>query len=511
VAIKRFYAKELIGFSEIELEFGDGLTVFTGASGSGKSVLMEGILSVFGYKEPKALNAEAWVERRFERLEEIGIDNEEPNAFRYLKKDKTRYFINANAIAKKELNALSKLFSSYLSSKEENDFTNERLCNTLDSFIQDEKFLELKRAYTKSFEALQATKKELSALKERAKQAAEEREFLEFELKKFSEINPQEGEEEKLTAIKKELSKKDKLSGLLAKAESIKSAKSAVLEIFEFVGKDGGDAEGFFAALDEAVGEADFKLSNLEGVDIDFVFERLDKLSYLNKKYGGIAEAIERFDEKKRELQELESLESRIDSLGLDMASLEKTALELAKRISKFRCDTLKIFEDKLLFFADKLLVKKPKLSLLIKELSPIGIDGVELSLQESHIAELSAGEYRRLRLALLACENSKSDEKSILFLDEADANLSGEESAGVAYLLKELSKEYQVFAISHQPQLASVATRHFVVFKEGENSFARELQDNEKALEIARMVSGTKITNEAIKYAEKLLSEAKN
>ena len=143
MAIKRFYAKELIGFSEVELEFSDGLTVFTGASGSGKSVLMEGILSVFGYKEPKALNAEAWVERRFERLEEIGIDNEEPNAFRYLKKDKTRYFINANAIAKKELNALSRLFSSYLSSKEENDFTNERICITVDSFLQQENTMEL--------------------------------------------------------------------------------------------------------------------------------------------------------------------------------------------------------------------------------------------------------------------------------------------------------------------------------------------------------------------------------
>lgn len=509
MAIRRFYAKELVGFGEVELEFSNGLTVFTGASGSGKSVLMEGILSVFGYKEPKALNAEALIERRFERLEEIGIDNEEPNAFRYLKKEKTRYFVNANAIAKKELNSLSKTFSSYLSSKEENDFEGERLCAVLDSFVKDKKFWSLKESYGANFEALTKTKKELLGLKERSKQAAEEREFLEFELKKFTEINPVEGEEEELLALKKELSKKDKLSSTLQKAESVKSAQNAVEELFEFVGKSFEETANFFAALEDALNEADFKLSTLSSVDVESLFERLEKLSNLTKKYGGIKEAIERFEEKKKELKELESLDSLIDSMELDLSSLQKECDKLAKELSEYREKALPLFADKLSFFAKKLLIKEPKLELTKKEASKQGRDVVELCLQDSKLSELSAGEYRRLRLALLACENSKSTEKSILFLDEADANLSGEESAGVAYLLKELSKNYQVFAISHQPQLASVAARHVVVYKENEKSFARELKDEEKAREIARMVSGAKITDEAVSYAKKLLSEA--
>jgi len=98
VGLRRFYAKELLGFREVELEFEKGLTVFTGASGAGKSVLMEGILSVFGYKDPRALNAQAELDSRLDALEEMGITSEEQNSFRYLKKDKVRYFVNSNGV-----------------------------------------------------------------------------------------------------------------------------------------------------------------------------------------------------------------------------------------------------------------------------------------------------------------------------------------------------------------------------------------------------------------------------
>jgi DNA repair protein RecN (Recombination protein N) len=92
--------------------------------------------------------------------------------------------------------------------------------------------------------------------------------------------------------------------------------------------------------------------------------------------------------------------------------------------------------------------------------------------------------------------------------LDEADANLSGEESAGVAFLLKELSKSYQIFAISHQPQLASVANHHFVVGKNENGSFVRKIVEQERVCEIARMVSSGEIKKEALEYAREMLRE---
>lgn len=509
MALKRFYAKELVGFVDVELEFEGGLSVFTGASGSGKSVLMEGILSVFGYKDPKALSAEAEVDARLSALEDIGIESEDINTFRYLKKDKARYFVNANSIAKKDLSAMSKLFSFYLSSKDDSDFTDTRLLGTLDSFVQDKNFAAIKNEYKEAFTKLGTLKKELARLREKSIKAAQEREFLEFELKKFSEIDPKEGEEEELLAIKKELSKKEKIGQLLSRLEQLKGQKHTVVELFEFLGRQNEITEEFFAQLDEAMGEVDFKLSRLDGVDIDKIFERLEKLSYLNKRYGGISEAIEYFESKKAELKELDELDSTVAQLELDIKDIEKTTTLLSEKISVFRRGAIGTFSQKLGFFAKKLLIGEPKVSLVAKEASTLGCDGMELKLGNSAVSTLSAGEYRRLRLALMACEGASDDEnsKAILFLDEADANLSGEESAGVAYLLKELAHRYQIFAISHQPQLASVATHHFVVSKDENGSYVKKLKEGERAAEIARMVSSGDVTKEAMEYAKQMLA----
>ncbi len=507
MSVKRFYAKELVGFLEVELEFEKGLTVFTGASGSGKSVLMEGVLSVFGYKDPKALSAEADVDAKLSQLDEIGIQNEEPNTFRYLKKDKARYFINSNAAAKKDILWAAKQFSFYLSSKDDNDFTDARLVELLDSFIVESSFFELKESYRDGFIRLTALKKELARLKDKALRAAEEREFLEFELKKFAEIDPKEGEEDELLAIKKELSKKEKIGLLLSKVENIKNQKQNILELFEIAGKEQDGVKTFFSELEDAVGEIDFRLSRLDGINIDGVFERLEKLSYLNKRYGGIDEAISYFDSKKSELKELDELGSLVASAELEIKALQKSVDETAAKMSAFRAKALPIFIDKLGFFAKKLLIGEPAVTLVPRDACVYGVDGIDIKLANSAVSTLSAGEYRRLRLALMACE-SDGDDGGILFLDEADANLSGEESAGVAYLLKELSKKYQIFAISHQPQLASVATNHFVVSKDGANSSVKALGNDDRAAEIARMVSNGEITKEAMEYAKKMLRE---
>lgn len=506
MSLKRFYAKELVGFSEIELEFEEGLTVFTGASGSGKSVLMDGLLSVFGYKEPKAANAEADLYTRIAALEEIGIDNEEPNTFRYLKKDKTRYFINSKAIAKKDLQETIKPICAYLSSKEEGEFSTARLIGTLDSFVTDKDFADLKKEYGEIFAKIALMNKELLRLKEKSSKAAEEREFLEFEIKKFGEIDPKEGEEEELLALKKELSKKEKIGALLTRTNSILNQKQSVFELLDFLGKDESEANDFFAKLEDAISEADFRLSRLDGIDIDGVFERLEKLSYLSKRYGGVTDAIEYFESKKIELKELDELDSLIASLELDIKNEGKKLATLAERISSARAAAAPLFEERVGFFAKKLLIATPKISLSPTEPTAIGADSIELRLGESRLDTLSAGEFRRLRLALMACESD--DTRKILFLDEADANLSGEESAGVAYLLRELAKKYQIFAISHQPQLASVATHHYVVSKDDSGSSVKKLRQDERASEIARMVSAGEITSEALEYAKKMITE---
>jgi len=94
--------------------------------------------------------------------------------------------------------------------------------------------------------------------------------------------------------------------------------------------------------------------------------------------------------------------------------------------------------------------------------------------------------------------------------LDEIDANLSGEESMSVAKVLKQLSKYFQIFVISHQPQLTSMGDQHFFVHKQNDESFVRVLDFNERTEEIARIISGKGISEEAKKFAKELLEASR-
>ena len=141
------------------------------------------------------------------------------------------------------------------------------------------------------------------------------------------------------------------------------------------------------------------------------------------------------------------------------------------------------------------------------KLLDSSGIDEVFFELNSVALDTISSGEYNRLRLSLLT-SMSEFDivDNGILFLDEIDANLSGKESDAISKVLIKLSKSYQIFAISHQPQLTSSADYHFLVDKLEGKSKVRLLNQSERINEIARMISGEKITNEAINFAKNLL-----
>jgi DNA repair protein RecN (Recombination protein N) len=135
------------------------------------------------------------------------------------------------------------------------------------------------------------------------------------------------------------------------------------------------------------------------------------------------------------------------------------------------------------------------------------GKDGVNFELNGVNLQTISSGEFNRLRLALLTVMSEiQIVNNGILFLDEIDANLSGKESSAIAKVLSTLSKSYQIFAISHQPQLTASATGHFLVDKHNGVSTVKKLTQEERTAEIARMISGENITQEAKDFASNLL-----
>ncbi|WP_139900263.1 hypothetical protein [Campylobacter jejuni] len=152
--INRIFMKENLGFKKAELEISKGLTVFTGLSGAGKSVLFKGILSAFSLSESEAKIVEIELDDKLD-LESFGIESEEENVFKLLKEKNTKYFINNQSIAKKSLQNLSKTFIKYLSAKENNEFGNEKFLNLLDALEMQENtnFISFLEDFKKDFNA----------------------------------------------------------------------------------------------------------------------------------------------------------------------------------------------------------------------------------------------------------------------------------------------------------------------------------------------------------------------
>ena len=175
--------------------------------------------------------------------------------------------------------------------------------------------------------------------------------------------------------------------------------------------------------------------------------------------------------------------------------------------LTDFRAKLIEILKSDMNMFLADLYLQNIDIRLNAIELSRNGYDEVIFTLNNTELKKLSSGEFNRLRLALLTARSIyECDTNGILFLDEIDANLSGKESESIAKVLTKLAKNYQIFAISHQPQLSSTANQHFLVEKKDDISYVRELDSDDRVVEISRMISGEHITDEARTFAKTLL-----
>ena len=248
-------------------------------------------------------------------------------------------------------------------------------------------------------------------------------------------------------------------------------------------------------------------LHELDDVNIENILDRIEKLSALQKRFGSIEECLKYKEQKKVELESYENIFFQKENLEKRFENLNKELFTLAKYISDYRKESSLILEEKINEYLKFLYLSNAKIIINEKSLDSFGIDEVIFELNGVSLDTISSGEYNRLRLALLT-SMSEFDivDNGILFLDEIDANLSGKESDAISKVLTKLSNSYQIFAISHQPQLTSSANQHFLVDKIDGKSIVKELNNQEKINEIARMISGEKVTSEAINFAINLL-----
>ena len=184
--IERFYLKDYLSFKESELNLETGLVVFTGPSGSGKSILMESILSSLGGTSCDASLCESSVTWDIDE-ESTGIENDDINVFKHIKKEKSRFFINNQSLSKKAISSIASNYLRHLSLKDFSDFENENLLEILDNRIslKYKKVIKLKIDYKKAFIEYSLIKKELQLLEEEERKIVELKEFAAFEIKKI--------------------------------------------------------------------------------------------------------------------------------------------------------------------------------------------------------------------------------------------------------------------------------------------------------------------------------------
>ena len=504
--IERIYLKDYLSFNELELKFGSGLSVFTGVSGAGKSVLMGAILSVFGYKDSDARLIEADVECRL-GLDEFGIEEESINCFKLLKDKSTRYFINNQSISKKNLNLIANRHLKYLSAKEISEFENARLLGLLDILAskKSKNYSQNLAEFKEKFSEFISIKKELDKINEEEKKIDELREFAKFEIEKIEQVSPKVGEFEELNSIKKRLSKKDKIEEAWSKAEMVFAYEKAVMDALHISDID----SGFFSdALNELkIARSSVDFDEFEGLDIEEILDRIESLSAIIKRYGSIEECLETLEKRKIELAHYENIEFQKSDLSMKFDKISNDLKDISNIITKERNKALKELESMVNVYLKDLYMDRVDMSLKDKNIDINGADLVDINLNSSNLKTLSSGEINRLRLAFIAREARISGiGGGVLILDEIDANLSGKEAMSIANVLMELSNLYQIFAISHQPQLSSKAHHHFLVQKSIKGSSVKELDRDERVMELSRMISGENITQEAMEFAKKLL-----
>lgn len=513
--INRLLIKNSVVFEDVDLEFQGSFNVFSGASGSGKSVLMQSLLGIFGLKDSNAEMIEASLDISLADFgidaSEFGLQEEDMLVLSILKKDKTRYFINRYSSSKKRLSEIVSSFAKHISSKGSDELKPENILRVFDDFISTKNPIhkEDKDKFQTYYKDLIEAKEKLRILEEEEKNIQNLKEFAEFEIQKISNINPIEGEYERLLELKKTLSKKEKIQESIQEAQEALESVGRITHTLSLMGKDSSHFEEVLLDVRSMIDEEKERLEDLDSISAEEILNRIAILSDINRRYGGITQALTHLQTQKQKLQDYENLSFNKESLLKEIQSLQKKCLEIAEKMSLYRQKYIGEFQKDVLAFCDQLLLKTPNLSLQSCELYAFGAERITLNLETTGIDMLSSGEYNRLRLVIMCIDSMINGSKGILVLDEIDANLSGQESEGVAKVLKTLSKTYQIFAISHQPHMPVLADSHYLVSKKDGKSEVRLLDTEGRIEEMARMISGANITKEALEFAKKRLEES--
>jgi len=548
LSIKNYAIIETVG-----IQFDKQLNIITGETGAGKSILLGAMNLILGKraetnvlrnKEEKCLVEATFYLKNYKLknfFSENDLEYEDETIIRreINTSGKSRAFINDSPVTLDILKALTEqLVDIHAQGETQNLLDKFFFCEILDELSKQTAIV---KDYQTSFNLYKQKQQRLHSLQEEQIRLQKEFDFISFQLNELTEASLNE---EEFESIESEL-------GLLQNAEVIKRNLADAYNLM-----DGNE----FAAFTQLL-QANKQIGQLANFH-DSLLDMHDKLSMITddlkditKQITNIADATEYNEERVNELTEKqttinkllqkhhfseikdlillqEELQEKVNAyansseeivrLENEIIKDKKTLFATAQRISKNRNEKIKIAESKVSALLVELgmpfghIVLEQK-NLDAEKLNAFGIDEIRLLFsankgsQPQPLDEVgSGGEKSRLMLAIKSLVAETVTLPTLIF-DEIDTGISGEVAQKVGNILKSLGKNHQVISITHLPQVAAKASRHFFVYKnhEKEKTFTeiKNLSGDERLHEIAVMLSGNNPPKEALENAKRLLN----
>lgn len=543
--LERLSVRNYVLIDHLDIAFNEGFTVLTGETGSGKSIMLGALSLLLGAKADKdaVRQGESSAEVSgvfstssadvFRWADDHGIEIDDGIiVIRRLIKTtgRSQYTINGSPVTVKEGEEIGHLLVDVSSQHAHQSLLKSGVLRTL--LDKSASLDSLVSSYLDDYQSVKRLEKELYLAEENIRKSSEEADFMRYSLKELESAALQEGEDEKLKAELEVMNSSEFLRETLGEAVSeLKSASASLSETLDLIRKAAKKDQRLTEYLDrvESLGiESDDILlslrSHLSAIDfseaeMEEKNERLMQLQRIRRKFGGSIEAaIRRRDEYKRRLEEAENGEANLERLRTRLEEANSVLLDDAEKLlSERRKAALKLerrIEENLRKLGMKAAVFSIKVDRIDKP-SADGIDSITFMIAPNKGERLSpiqntasGGELSRIMLALKVSLLSETGRRTVLF-DEIDAGIGGAVANSVGEEMRELSRNEQVIAITHLPQIASRAGEHFLVEKEERDGRTitriRQVEGEDRVREIARLLSG-ETSDLSLEHARALL-----
>ncbi|KRN88675.1 DNA repair protein RecN [Ligilactobacillus ceti] len=542
---------------KMNIDFESQMTVLTGETGAGKSIIIDALGLLAGGRgsseyirkgAKKAIIQGFFVindkAKTQALLAELGIDNEADGLI--LERDlyqSGRNICRINGVMV-NLSTLRRVGESLIDIHGQNE--HQELMNA-DKHLQllDDYSLEImpvKAAYLEAFAKYQKAQKALAEREKNEKAWAQRLDMLQFQVEEIEAAMLNEDEEAELQAEKKKLDNYQVISAGLNESHQILAGETQ-----DVVGQLGyamsslealSDLSDEFKQIYEKVSESFYnlqdvtyeisnELSSLEWDEerLDEVEQRLELIHQLKRKYGNsIPQILQYLTDIKQELDDMQATETNAKEQADFVAKTYQEAAELARELTQLRQKTAQSLVQAVHQQLSSLYMEKAIFEVRFQEqteLTKNGFDQVEFYIQTNPgelmgplVKIASGGELSRIMLALKTIFAQQQGITSIIF-DEVDTGVSGRVAQSMAEKISQIAQHSQVLCITHLPQVAAIANHHIYIVKEVINGRTetkmQDLNQEERILELARLLSGSKVTELTISHAKEMLKMAQN